>query len=68
MGILDRFLGKSRAKNQAAREAIAADLVRSRKLSGRETGKTTDEQAGTRGRMEAELDAQRQRRGLPPQA
>ena len=38
MGILDRLFPKNRAKNQAAREATAADLVRSRKLSGRETG------------------------------
>ena len=68
MGILDRFFTKNRAKHRAAQAATAADLVRSRKLSGRETGQTADEQAGTRGRMEAELDAQRQRRGLPPQA
>jgi len=39
-----------------------ADRARSQQMAGRETGQTADEQAATRGRMEAELDAQRQGR------
>ncbi len=67
MKFLDRLVGKGRAaKKQAAREATALDRARGQRLAGRETGQTTDEQAGTRGRMEAELDAQRQRRNQPP--
>lgn len=58
MGLLDRFFGKRRAEHEAA----AADRARGQKLAGRETGQTKDEQAGTRNRMEAEMDAQRQRR------
>ena len=46
--------------------ASSADRARGQQLAGRETGQTTDEQAGTRGRMEAELDAQRLRRNQPP--
>ena len=64
MGFLDRLFGKKRTQS----EATTADQARSRKLAGRETGQTTDEQAGTRGRMEAELNAQRERRGQAPPA
>ena len=63
MQFLDRFLGKRRArqdKRRARQASNAADLARSQKLAGRETGQTMDEQAATRGRMEAEMDAQRQ--------
>ena len=63
MQFLDRFLGKRRArqdKRRARQAANAADLARSQKLAGRETGQTMDEQAATRRRMEAEMDAQRQ--------
>ena len=64
MGFLDRLFGKNRSvKKQAAREATALDRARGQRIAGRETGQTADEQAGTRGRMEAELDAQRARRG-----
>ena len=63
MGVLDRFFGKNRtAKKHAASEETAANRARGQQLSGRETGQTADEQAGTRRRMEAEMDAQRQRR------
>lgn len=58
MGFLDRLFGKKRGDS----EATKADRARSGMLAGRETGQTTDEQAGTRGRMEAELNAQRERR------
>ncbi len=67
MGFLDRLFGKGRAaKKQAAREATAANRARGQRIAGRETGQTTDEQAGTRGRMEAEMDAQRARRNQAP--
>jgi hypothetical protein len=56
MGILDRLFGKKRA-------ATTADQAPGRPLAGHETGQTVDEQAATRGRMEAELDVQRQGRG-----
>ncbi len=62
MKFLDRLFGKKRAAN----EAITGDQARSRKLMGAETGQTQAEQDATRGRMEAELDAQRQQRTSPP--
>ena len=67
MGFLNRLFGKKPSASEAAdadraRGQKLADRARSEKLAGRETGQTADEQAGTRGRMEAELDAQRQRR------
>jgi hypothetical protein len=58
MGLFTRFFDRRRAAN-AANEA---DLVRSRKLSGQAILQTGDEKIATRGRMEAELDAQRARR------
>jgi len=58
MGWLDRLFGKKRTPDPAT----AADRERSQRMAGRETGQTVDEQAATRGRMEAELDAQRQGR------
>ena len=63
MGFLDRLFKK---KDRTRSAASADDLARSQKLAGRETGQTTDEQTATRGRMEAEMDAQRERRGQPP--
>ncbi len=71
MGFLDRLFGKDRtAKKRAASEAAAADRLRGQQIAGRETGQTTDEQAGTRSRMEAEMEGQRQRRaeGTRPEA
>jgi hypothetical protein len=62
MGLFTRFVDRRRAAN-AANEA---DLVRSRKLSGQAIIQSEDEQMATRGRMEAELDAQRTRREHPP--
>ncbi len=67
MGLLDRLFGKKPGAGAAAdadraRGQKLADRARSEKLAGRETGQTADEQAGTRGRMEAELLGQRQRR------
>jgi hypothetical protein len=62
MGLFTRFFDRRRAVNAAN----AADLVRSRKLSGQAIGQSGDEQTATRGRMEAELDAQRARRAQPP--
>jgi hypothetical protein len=58
MGFLDRLFGKKRAPTAST----AADQARSRQMAGHETGQTADEQAATRGRMEAELDGQRQGR------
>ena len=63
MQFLNRFFGKQRvrqAKRRTQQAASAADLARSQQLAGRETGQTMDEQAATRRRMEAEMDAQRQ--------
>jgi hypothetical protein len=62
MGFLDRLFGKKRRGSATA----AADAARGERLVGQETGQTVDEQAATRGRMEAELDAQRERRTPPP--
>lgn len=64
MSFLDRLFGKKRATDDAAAE----DLARSHQMAGHETGQTTDEQTATRGRMEAEMDAQRERRAQPPKA
>jgi hypothetical protein len=64
MGFLDRIFGKRRA----GAPTTDADRARSQQLAGRETGQTLDEQAATRGRMEAEMDAQRERRNQPPTA
>ena len=61
MGYLTRFFDKKCAANAT----VAADLARSRVLSGQAIGQTGDEQASTRGRMEAELDGQRERREHP---
>jgi len=71
MGFLNRLFGKKPGAREAAdadraRGQKLADRARSEKLAGRETGQTSDEQAGTRGRMEAELLGQRQRREPPP--
>jgi hypothetical protein len=51
MGFLNRLFGKKRAPTATAPP--------SRPLAGHETGQTADEQAATRGRMEAEMTAQR---------
>jgi len=64
MGFLDRIFGKRRADTSST----DADRVRSQQLAGRATSQTADEQAATRGRMEAELDDQRARRARPPDA
>ena len=71
MGIFSRLFGKKRGPSAAtaadrARGEQMADRAQRQKLAGKETGQTADEQAGTRGRMEAEMDAQRQRREGPP--
>ncbi len=73
MGFLNRLFGKKPGTSEAAdadraRGQKLADRARSEKLAGRETGQTADQQAGTRGRMEAELDAQRLRRQAPATA
>ena len=70
MGFLNRLFGKKPGAREAAdadraRGQKLADRARSEKLAGRETGQTSDEQAGTRGRMEAELLGQRERRETP---
>ncbi len=70
MGFLNRLFGKKPGASAAAdadraRGQKLADRARSEKLAGRETGQTSDEQAGTRGRMEAELLGQRERRETP---
>jgi len=62
MGFLDRLFGKKRTPTATT----AADQARSQQMAGRETGQTVDEQAVTRDRMEAELDAQRQGRAAAP--
>jgi hypothetical protein len=58
MGFLNTFLGKNRASKAVA----MADLARGQMLRGHEVGQSVAEQAATRGRMEAELDAQRRER------
>lgn len=61
MGFFDRLFGKKRTV------AVTGDgtAVSSRPLAGHETGQSAEEQAATRGRMEADLDAQRHRREPP---
>ena len=66
MGLLDQLFGKGRAKKRAGQAAGAADVARSQKLAGRAIDQHEDEQLATRGRMEAELEGQRQRRGQAP--
>jgi hypothetical protein len=61
MGFLSRLFGKKSTGSTSAAE----DQARGQMMAGRETGQTVDEQADTRNRMEAELDAQRQRREPP---
>ena len=73
MGFLSRLFGKKASGSEAAdadraRSQKLADRARQAKLVGQETGQTADEQAGTRGRMEAELDAQRERRNQTPKS
>ena len=60
------FLKRLFGKRSGGPSATDADRARSQQLAGRETGQTADEQSATRGRMEAELDAQRERRNQPP--
>jgi hypothetical protein len=67
MGFFDRFFSKKRTAHEAtaadqARSRRLTDRARSQQLEGQEVGQTAAEQAGTRGRMEAELVGQRQRR------
>jgi hypothetical protein len=62
MDFLKRLFGQKPAANQANAE----DRARSQRLAGQETGQSADEQAGTRSRMEAEMDAQRRAREQPP--
>ena len=62
MAFFTRYFDRKRTANAAT----AADLARSQKLSGRAIDQDRDEQAATRGRMETELAAQRQRREHPP--
>ena len=73
MGFLNRLFGKKPGASEAAdadraRGQMLADRTRQAKIAGRENGQTLDEQAGTRGRMEAELDAQRLRRDQTPKS
>ena len=73
MGFLNRLFGKKPGASAAAdadraRGQKLADRTRQAKIAGRETGKTADEQAGTRSRMEAELLGQRERRDQTPKS
>jgi hypothetical protein len=61
MGFFSRLFGKKGAESTSGAE----DRARGEKMAGRETGQTAGEQADTRSRMEAELDAQRQQREPP---
>ncbi len=58
MGFLDRLLGKKRS---ADRPSTAETAVR--RAPGMETLQTSDQQAETRRSMEAEMTAQREKRG-----
>lgn len=64
MGWLDRLFGRKRtsASSPAVADPRRQDIV------GREPGQSSDEQAATRQRMEAEMNAQRERRTAPPSA
>jgi hypothetical protein len=65
MAALDRFLGALRRLNPRrghASAATQADQERGEHIRGQGFAQTADEQAGTRQRMEAELDAQREQR------
>lgn len=62
MGFMSRLFGKQAGEDTQHRD----DVARSQQLVSRETGQTSDEKDATRGRMEAELDAQRARRAPVP--
>lgn len=64
MGFLSRLFG-SKSPSDTARAADLArsqEIARGQSLAGRGTIQTQGEQDATRGRMEAELTGQRQRR------
>jgi hypothetical protein len=65
MGGIDRFLDVFRAVNPLRGRGSAAtqpDRERGQHMRGQPFTQTVEEQEGTRQRMEAELDAQRERR------
>lgn len=65
MGTIDRLFDVWRGVNPLRGRSSAAtevDRERGQHMSGQPFTQTADEQAGTRHRMEAELDAQREHR------
>ena len=64
VGLFDKLFGRKRPATGTA----PADAPRAR-VPGAETAQTTDEQQATRRQMEAEMNAQRERRSqTPPKA
>ena len=70
MGMIGRVFGKSNGKSEAGDEKLAADRARMTASATPAPLQSSEEIAGVRQRMEAELDAQRLRRaeGSAPSA
>lgn len=66
-GVVMRILGRGFGRKQPAHRATAADREWSERVRGIAVLQSAAEQQATRGRMEAELDAQRQRRAQDAQ-
>jgi hypothetical protein len=66
MAWVDRLFGRKRTTSAAA--AAETTQARRQDMVGRDPGQSADEQAATRQRMEAEMDAQRLRRTPTPPA
>ncbi len=66
MGLLGRIFGRKPPID----ERLTADEARQARVPGRVEIQSVEEQQGTRQRMEAEMDAQRERRAqdAPPKA
>jgi hypothetical protein len=60
--IFDIFRGVNPLRGRGFAGTVEADRARGGRICGRPFTQTLDEQAGTRSRMEAELDTQRERR------
>jgi len=68
MAMMDRFFDVVRGVNPLrgrVSAATQADRERGQHMRGHPFTQTADEQAGTRRRMEAELDVQREQRAHP---
>ena len=65
MSIVDSILNMF-GKKRGVDANVEANRARQQNLHGKELGQTSDEASGTRDRMEAELNRQRDQRADPP--